>query len=218
MRKRRKKSSCLRTAAAAGAVILILLLCVIFWIKAEKALRPAAVMQAETYARRSANEKISAVIADYLEENRYTYSDFAAVLYDEDGRVVSVESVPYNINKAQSELTLRINQSLSDSIDGTVDIPIGTLTGRYLLAGKGPRLKVRVCPAGEADVELKSEFISAGINQTTHRISAVITAGISSSMPLYSFETTVSFEYLLAESVIVGNVPSVSRYAWNDIG
>lgn len=217
MRKRRKRNSCFRGAAVAGAVILILILCILFWIKAEKALRPAAVMQAETYARRSANEKISSVISDYLEESRYTYSDFAAVLYDENSMVVSVEAIPYNINKVQSELTLRINRSLMDSIDGTVEIPIGTLTGRYLFAGKGPRLKVRVCPAGEADVELKSEFLSAGINQTTHRISAVITADISSSMPLYSFETRVSFEYLLAESVIVGNVPSVSRYAWSSL-
>lgn len=214
MRKRRKRNSCFRFAAVAAAVI-ILLLSILFWIKAEKAIRPAAVMQAEHYARRRANETISSVISEYLDESRYTYSDFAAVLYDENGRVVSVEAMPYNINKAQSELTMRINNSLRNVIDGTVEVPVGTLSGKYLLAGKGPKLKVRICPAEEAEVRLKSEFRSGGMNQTVHSISAVINVYISSSMPLYSFDTEVSFEYLLAESVIVGNVPSMSRYAWS---
>ena len=35
--------------------------------------------------------------SDYLTENEYTYSDFAAVLYSE-GKAVSVETIPYNIN------------------------------------------------------------------------------------------------------------------------
>ncbi|NLT09063.1 MAG: sporulation protein YunB [Ruminococcus sp.] len=198
-------------------MILLFIAASVLWYRAEKAIGPVAAMQAEKYARRSSNEVISSVISEYLEETRYTYSDFSAVMCDEKGRVVSVEAVPYNINKVQSELTMRINRRLNEAMEGTVRIPLGTLTGKYLLAGKGPALKVKICPAEEAEVRLKSTFQSAGINQTNHSISAVITVGISSSMPMYSFVTEVSFEYLLAESVIVGEVPAVSRYAWNSL-
>ena len=217
MRRRRKKSSGLRIMAAAGAFVFILAVIALLWAKAERAMRPVAAMQAEQYAKRSANEKIASVVSEYLEETQYTYSYFAAVLYDESGRVTSVEALPYNINRAQSELTKRVNSRLAESSSETAGISVGTLTGRYLLAGKGPELKVRICPAGEAETELKSEFSSAGVNQTSHSISAVITVHMSSSMPLYSFETEVSFEYLLAESVIVGNVPALSRYAWKSM-
>ncbi|MBQ6182112.1 MAG: sporulation protein YunB [Ruminococcus sp.] len=189
----------------------------VLWHKAEKAIGPVAEMQAEKYAKRSSNEIISSVVSEYLDETRYTYSDFSAVMHDEAGRVVSVEAVPYNINKAQSELALRVNHDLKEAMEGTMEIPVGTLTGKYLFAGKGPRLKLKLCPAGEAEVSLKSTFESAGINQTSHSITAVINVEISSSMPMYSFVTEVSFEYLIAESIIVGEVPEVSRYAWKSI-
>ena len=189
----------------------------ISWHFAERAVRPAARIQAEHYARRSASETISAEVSDYLDDNRFTYTDFAAVLYDESGRVVSVEAIPYNINKVQSELTLRINQRFRELDSEVTRIPIGTLSGNYLLSGKGPGLKLRICPAEEVTVRLESEFTSAGVNQTTHRISAIITAEVSSSMPIYSFSTKVEFEFLIAETVIIGEVPALSRYAWSSL-
>ena len=187
------------------------------WHFAERAVRPAACIQAEHYARSSASETISAEVSDYLDDNRFTYTDFAAVLYDESGRVVSVEAIPYNINKVQSELTLRINQRFRELESEVTRIPIGTLSGNYLLSGKGPGLKLRICPAEEVTVRLESEFTSAGMNQTTHRISAIITAEVSSSMPIYSFSTKVEFEFLIAETVIIGEVPALSRYAWSSL-
>lgn len=187
------------------------------WHFAERAVRPAARIQAEHYARRSASETISAEVSDYLDDNRFTYTDFAAVLYDESGRVVSVEAIPYNINKVQSELTLRINKRFRELDSEVTRIPIGTLSGNYLLSGKGPGLKLRICPAEEVTVRLESEFASAGMNQTTHRISAIITAEVSSSMPIYSFSTKVEFEFLIAETVIIGEVPALSRYAWSSL-
>ena len=200
-------------------MVILTMLAVTFtsWHFAEKAVRPAARIQAEHYARRSASETISAEVSDYLDDNRFTYTDFAAVLYDESGRVVSVEAIPYNINKVQSELTLRINQRFREVDSEVTRIPIGTLSGNYLLSGKGPGLKLRICPAEEVTVRLESEFTSAGVNQTTHRISAIITAEVSSSMPIYSFSTKVEFEFLIAETVIIGEVPALSRYAWSSL-
>ncbi len=200
---------------AVFAVILVLLAAALR--RTDKALRPVAAMQAEHFASASANELIGKTVSDYLEDNRFTYNDFAAVLYDEGGRVVSVESLPYNINKVQSELTVKVNEALSSSDSRTERIPVGSLTGSYMLVGKGPHIKLKVCPSGSAKVELKSDLVNAGINQTCHRISAVITAELRSSVPLYTFDTEVKFEFLLAENVLVGSVPEISRYAFGTI-
>lgn len=217
MKRRRQRRYSGRTLFGAAVFAVILVLLGIALRRTDKALRPVAAMQAEHFASASANELIGTAVADYLDENKFTYSDFAAVLYDENGRAVAVESVPYSINKVQSELTIKINRALSTSNARTERIALGSLTGSYMLVGKGPKIKLRICPSGFAKVELKSELTGAGINQTCHRISAVVTAELHSSVPLYSFDTEVRFEFLLAENVIVGSVPEISRYAFGPL-
>lgn len=215
MRRRRKKlSSRAKLGAILFAVILALLTAAL--LSAEKAVKSAAVMQAEYFSRLTANKIISSAVSDYLEENRYTYNDFAAVLYDEEGKAVSIEAVTYNINKIQAELTMQINNEFEKSGNTSAEIPLGSLTDSYLLAGKGPHISLRICPVRDASVRLTSSFTSAGMNQTCHRISAMVTVDINSSIPLYSFDTQTSFEFLLAESVIVGEVPERALSVWSE--
>lgn len=215
MRRRRKKfSSRAKLGAILFAVILVLLTAAL--LSAEKAVKSAAVMQAEYFSRLTANKIISSAVSDYLDENRYTYNDFAAVLYDEEGKAVSIEAVTYNINKIQAELTMQINNEFEKSGNTSAEIPLGSLTDSYLLAGKGPHISLRICPVRDASVRLTSSFTSAGMNQTCHRISAMVTVDINSSIPLYSFDTQTSFEFLLAESVIVGEVPERALSVWSE--
>lgn len=213
MKHRRKKL--LNHRLIAVIAILILIILIVFAVWTDKAIRPVASMQAEHFSLLTTNQVIEEAAAEYLEENACTYSDFATVIYDSSGRAAAVEAVPQNINKVQSGLTLMINRQLENSED-YAEIPIGSLTGSYMLAGKGAKIRLRICPARKAAVKLKSSFTSAGNNQTCHRISAEVTAEIKSSLPLYSFETTTEFEFLLAESIIVGEVPEVGRYAWKE--
>ncbi len=184
------------------------LILVIFLIGSiEKNIAPSAVRQGEYYSRLTANKIINKAVSDYLKENQYQYNDFSAVLYDENGKAVSIESLTGNINKVQSDLVLRISEELSENKNIKVKIPIGSLTDSYLLAGKGFSVPLNICSAGNVDVKLKSEFTSAGINQTCHRISAVVSTEINSSIPLYSFSSEAEFEFLIAENVLVGEVP-----------
>lgn len=184
---------------------LILLFFLIFSI--EKNIAPSAIKQGEYYSKLTANKIINKAVSDYLKENEYKYSDFSAVLYDENGNAVSIEALTGNINKVQSDLVLKISEEFSENKDIRTKIPVGSLTGSYLLAGKGFSVPLNICSAGSVDVKLKSEFTSAGINQTCHRISAVVSTEINSSIPLYSFSSCAEFEFLIAENVIVGGVP-----------
>lgn len=214
--RRRNRRHAVRAKLGAAALIVIAVLFVIALVKMDRAVKPVAKQQAEHYSKLTANKVISSVISEYLDQNRYTYSDFAAVLYDESGRAVSIEAVTYNINKVQSELGMLINSEFTESVDTTAEIPLGSLTDSYLLAGKGPRIRLRICPAREAQVKLTSSFTSAGVNQTCHRISVEVTADINSAIPLYSFSTEASFEFLLAENIIVGEVPDSSLNIWGN--
>ena len=139
---------------------------------------------------------------------RQGVSDLKALLpRDESGKPVSIETMSYTINKVQSELTVLVNNTLNKNMLSSAKIPLGSLTDSYLMAGKGPKIPLRICPEGEADVKLTGQFTSAGLNQTCHSISAVITVNMESSLPLYSFDTKSEFEFLIAQTVIVGDVP-----------
>ena len=62
---------------------------------------------------------------------------------------------------------------------------------------------------------MKSEFESAGINQTKHRILALIKVKMTSSTPLNSFETNSEFEFLIAENIIIGETPQFNALLAN---
>lgn len=181
-------------------------------LKTEKSIKPVAELQAEHIAQKTAAQVIEKTVSDYLEANRFTYSDFAAVLYDNEKKVSAIETLPYNINKVQSELGTLINNNLEKSSCKSTEIPVGSLMNSNILAGKGPKINIKVSPVGSAQIKIKNDFSSAGLNQTCHRISAVINVKMTSSVPLYSFDTSTDFEFVLAENVIVGNVPDLTPY------
>lgn len=212
MKRHRRKNS---RFVIALVITVVAVLMIITAVGIETAVRPSAEMQAEQVARQSAHRIITETVSDYIAENEYTYSDFAVVLYSENGRVASIEAMSANINRVQSEIASEINRRMADNNQVSAEIAVGSLSGSYLLAGRGSKINVRICPVGDAEVTLKSTFDSAGNNQTRHRIYAEISANLISSVPLYSFETSESFEFLIAESIIVGNVPDYAVKAWS---
>lgn len=84
----------------------------------------------------------------------------------------------------------------------------GSFTGFKLLAGKGPGVKITISSIGSVETDLKSEFISQGINQTLHRVYLQVKCYVSILTPFDNIEQEITNQVLLAESVIVGNIPS----------
>ena len=110
-------------------------------------------------------------------------------------------------NKLKSFLALSILTRITN-VDGTeLGIPVGNLTGISILAGRGPEIRVKVIPIGSVQTELSSQFVSAGINQTQHRIIMEVTSNVDIILPSETVSTTVSVNVVIAETVIVGSVP-----------
>lgn len=216
MKRRKRRNRHLSRIISASAFVSIILLFTFSVIRLDRAVRPSAQMQAEQLSKHRAYEIITKAVSRYIANCDCSYGAFSTIVYDESGNVSSVEALTNNINRVQSELALHINESIDKSGKTQAEIPLGNISGSYLLAGKGPAVKVGICPVGTAEVRLKSSFDSAGINQTRHRIYAEIGVDMKSSFPLYSFDTRVEFDYLIAETVIIGDVPDYSVKAWSD--
>ena len=58
------------------------------------------------------------------------------------------------------------------------------------------------------DTDLKSEFISQGVNQTMHRVYLDIKTNVIILTSFKTIQKTIENQVLIAENVIVGNIPS----------
>lgn len=82
------------------------------------------------------------------------------------------------------------------------------LLGTKILSGRGPDIPIKMSTVGNVETDLVSQFSEAGINQTLHRIYLNVNCKVTILTPFDSIEETITNQVLLAEAVIMGEVPS----------
>lgn len=158
----------------------------------------------EYKGRQTANRLISEAIAAQLENED---GDYLNITYDESGKISSLETDTYRVNALENRLRSAVNESLSHIDDNEMSIPLGTMTGITFLSGKGSEVTVELHQTGNVRTQTVSEFSSAGINQTKHSLKLSVTVTLSAVLPSHSTEITLTEEYIIAETIIVGEVP-----------
>ena len=118
------------------------------------------------------------------------------------------EELDVIVNEIISDITLRIQNELEKSENNRFNIKLGSLTGSRFLAGRGPDVEIKMSTIGNIDTELKSEFLSSGINQTLHKIYLEIECEVSILTPFNTIEEKIINQILLTEAVIVGTTPN----------
>lgn len=196
-----------RLALCAGLLILILAAANAQF---RRVAEDAASIRAQNEFSRSAAEAVALMAEEGLS------FDVVSVSTGESGEVVSVSADTGRLNRLKSELTENFLTLLEQRENDTVKISLGTLTGAELLAGRGPKLKLRMELCGGVNTEITSDFFEAGINQTLHRVCCVLSADYYIILPGYRFRKTLTTTVPLAESVIVGTVPDAYTYVVGD--
>lgn len=165
--------------------------------------------QAQLIATRNINEAVMEVIS----EEDVVYNTIVSQTYTPDGQVSSISTDMITVNRLKAEISNRISDYLERETTQRVQIPIGTLVGGQIFSGRGPKVEFRVQPVGYVHTEIYNEFLSAGINQTLHRLMLSVKVTMTAVVPLYTVTTDVNTNLSIAETMIVGNVPS----AYTDI-
>ena len=206
MRKRKRKVLfCLATILlAAGAVL--------WYVNAS--LRPVleglASARVESAAARAMNESILEVLG----------SDAAGELLSaqssNEGHVSLLTADARKLNLLAADCAGLAQARIMDLGEQGVSVAMGTLTGVPLLSGLGPRLSFRFTPVGMVQSSFHSEFRSAGINQTLHRITLELTGTVRIVLPGRSCTITVKAQAPVAENVIVGDVPDAYTNVANE--
>lgn len=136
-----------------------------------------------------------------------SYDDMMIVQKDDAGRVSLLQANTTLMNSLASETALHAQAALSSLESQFVSIPLGAALGVTILAGSGPRIRVQILPVGAVSAQFSTEFQSAGINQTRHKILLTLEATVRLVIPNGVEEVAVSSQMAVAESIIVGLVP-----------
>ena len=175
-------------------------------------LRPLLESMATTRVSNTVNRIVFEAVNEAIESGEITYDQLISFEKDNDGKITAVHSNMAACNRLQVEILDIILARIDQVSARELSIPVGSLTGSALLAGRGPRIKVRMESVGSSSARFENEFTSAGINQTNHRIVLHIDVSVAILLPGFSTATQVSNAVTVAETVIVGTVPDTYTY------
>ena len=160
--------------------------------------------QIGNYATRSINY----AIADTMNQN-IGYGELVKIVSDESGNVSFIEANSVRINLLSKTMSKVVMSNFLKFVKNPLKISLGSFSGISILSGLGPKIAYVVNPYGEVYCYFTSNFDSAGINQTYHKIYLVISMKISVVFPTKTLVVNSSSEVLLCETLIVGKIPDV---------
>lgn len=135
------------------------------------------------------------------------YNSIMKISRDSTGKITSIEADTKNINTLKSNLSIDILNSIDQFGSRGFTVPLGNLTDIILLSGIGPKIPFRIVPYGSVTTDFRSEFTSAGINQTRHQVYIDVTADLHAISAVAQIRSSVTTSVMVGQTVIVGEVP-----------
>lgn len=153
-------------------------------------------------SNRAINEAIDDVMLGTV-----SYDDLIHIVTDGNGKITMLQANSIVINSLSQEVIQKTYNSLFNRLYDPLYIPLGSFSGIPAFSSWGPVVSIELLPYGNVTCKFISKFTSAGINQTVHKIYALVDAKVSVVLPLNKLETNNSAEVLICESLIIGDIP-----------
>ena len=169
-----------------------------------------ATARVESAAARAMNEAILEVLGGAAT------GELLSARVSNEGHISLLTADAGKLNLLAADCAASAQKRITDLGEQGVSVALGTLSGVPLLAGLGPKLSFRFTPVGMVQASFHSEFRSAGINQTLHRITLQLTATVRIVLPGRSCSVTVMTQAPVTENVIVGDVPEAYTNVANE--
>ncbi len=149
---------------------------------------------------------INSAVADVMRTG-VTYEDLITVHVNDQGRVTMLQANTIRMNELATSTALQAQEKLQDAKNQVIHIPLGAALGINFLAGSGPNISVKILPVGAVSTQFVTEFETAGINQTRHKILLSAKTTVRLVIPTGARQVELVSSIPIAESIIVGTVP-----------
>jgi sporulation protein YunB len=203
---RRFKSLRLAKISALGVVAIVAGLFLLIFLFIDHNINPAIISFSQAKIQAIAINSLSDAVKKTLGTN-IKYTDFVNVLTDKNGNVAMLQANTMKMNDLAAQVSDMAQETIRSKGDEGIDIPLGTITGSKLLAGMGPKIRIRIISFPAVSTDFDSELVSSGINQTRHKIYLTLRARIRIAIPLNTADIDVESRVPVTETIIVGDVP-----------
>ena len=163
---------------------------------------------AETQVKNTTSDLTNDAIAKQIAEGVIQYDRIVYFEKDLDGRITALKTNMSEVNRLKTDILNLINDEILALDTSDIGIPMGSLFLPELFSGKGPVIPVRILSIRNSDATFASKFSQAGINQTLHQLTMVVSVDVAVLVLGQTSSFTVNSEVVVAETVIVGEVPS----------
>ena len=186
------------------ALALFCLLLVFFRYKYASAIKQLA----ETQVRNITSDLINDAIDEQIEIGTIQYDRMVYFEKDLDGQITALKTNMSEVNRLKTNILDLINDEILAADSSRLGIPIGSLIFPEFFSGKGIQIPVTIHSVSNSDASFTSNFSEAGINQTLQQIIMDIQIDVTVLVLGKTNSFTISSHIVVAETVIVGQVPN----------
>lgn len=163
---------------------------------------------AQTQVKNTTSDLTNDAIAKQIADGVIQYDRIVFFEKDLDGRITALKTNMSEINRLKTDILNIINDEILALDTSDIGIPLGSLFLPEVLSGKGPVIPVHILSIRNSDASFVSNFSQAGINQTMHQLTMLVSVDVAILVLGQTSSFTISSEVVVAQTVIVGNVPS----------
>ena len=162
---------------------------------------------ARTQVINSTSDLINDAIDRQIELGNIQYDRMVYFEKDLNGRITALKTNMSEVNRLKTDILNLINDEIL-ALDSTdLGIPLGSLILPEFLPGKGPDIPIQILSIRNSDASFSNNFSEAGINQTLQQLTMHVQVDVTVLVLGETRSFTVSSEVVVAETIIVGQVP-----------
>ena len=176
---------------------------ILFRVKYNNAIRALA----ETQVINTTSDLINDAIDRQIENGTIQYDRMVYFEKDLDGRITALKTNMSEVNRLKTAILNLINDEILALSTDDLGIPLGNLFLPELLSGRGPNIPVQILSIRNSDASFSSSFSEAGINQTLQQMNMHVSVDVTVLVLGQANSFTVSSQVIVAETIIVGDVP-----------
>ena len=163
---------------------------------------------AQTQVKNTTSDLTNDAIAKQIADGVIQYDRIVFFEKDLDGRITALKTNMSEVNRLKTDILNIINDEILALDTSDIGVPMGSLILPELLSGKGPAIPVHILAIRNSDATFLSNFVQAGINQTLHQLTMLVSVDVAVLVLGQTDSFTINSEVVVAETVIVGAVPN----------
>lgn len=163
---------------------------------------------AQTQVKNTTSDLTNDAIAKQIADGVIQYDRIVYFEKDLDGRITALKTNIGEINRLKTDILNIINDEILALDTSDIGVPLGSVFLPELFSGKGITIPIRILAIRNSDASFSSSFTQAGINQTLHQLTMEVCVDVTVLVLGQTSSFNVKSEVVIAQTIIVGEVPS----------